>query len=140
MSGATGDTNITLHVNSVEMREAEQTLRQAYPAFESTASLDDLRARDYARLDELGHIYLDYTGGGLYGESQLREHFELLRRKVFGNPHSLSPTSRAMTELVEQARAGVLDFFHASPDEYAVVFTSNASHALKLVGEAYPFQ
>ena len=34
----------------------------------------------------------------------------------------------------------VLDFFQASPDEYAVIFTSNASHALKLVGEAYPFQ
>jgi selenocysteine lyase/cysteine desulfurase len=33
----------------------------------------------------------------------------------------------------------VLDFFHASPDEYIVVFTQNASGALKLVGEAYPF-
>ena len=39
---------------------------QAYPAFGSTQTLDDLRARDYARLDEQGHIYLDYTGGGLY--------------------------------------------------------------------------
>jgi molybdenum cofactor sulfurtransferase len=45
-----------------------------------------------------------------------------------------------MTELVERARTSVLDFFQASPDEYAVIFTSNASHALKLVGEAYPFQ
>ncbi|MGH2515890.1 MAG: aminotransferase class V-fold PLP-dependent enzyme, partial [Ktedonobacterales bacterium] len=30
-------------------------------------------------------------------------------------------------------------FFHASPDEYAVIFTQNASGALKLVGESYPF-
>lgn len=45
-----------------------------------------------------------------------------------------------MTELVERARCGVLDFFHASPDEDAVIFTANASLALKLVGEAYPFQ
>src|SRR5258706_1043842 len=140
MSGATGGTSSPLHFNSVEMREAEQAFRQAYPAFESTFSLDALRAREYARLDDLGQIYLDYTGGGLYAESQLREHFELLRRNVFGNPHSLNPTSRAMTELVERARASVLDFFHASPDEYAVIFASNASHALKLVGEAYPFQ
>jgi selenocysteine lyase/cysteine desulfurase len=33
----------------------------------------------------------------------------------------------------------VLTYFGASPDEYAVVFTANASHALKLVGESYPF-
>ncbi len=140
MSEATDGASSTPHFNSVEMREAEQAFRQAYPAFENTSSLDALRAREYARLDDLGQIYLDYTGGGLYAESQLREHFELLRRNVFGNPHSLNPTSRAMTELVERARASVLDFFHASPDEYAVIFTSNASHALKLVGEAYPFQ
>ena len=140
MREATGGTSSTLHFNSVEIHEAEQAFRQAYPAFENTSSMDALRAREYARLDHLGHVYLDYTGGGLYAESQLREHFELLRRNVFGNPHSLNPTSRAMTELVERARTSVLDFFQASPDEYAVIFTSNASHALKLVGEAYPFQ
>ncbi len=129
-----------LPFNSGEMREAEQAFRRAYPAFASTSAVDDLRAREYARLDDEGQIYLDYTGGGLYAESQLREHFDLLRKGVFGNPHSQNPTSRAMTELVEQARASVLDFFHASPDEYAVIFTANASQALKLVGEAYPFQ
>ncbi|HXL38223.1 MAG TPA: aminotransferase class V-fold PLP-dependent enzyme, partial [Ktedonobacteraceae bacterium] len=64
----------------------------------------------------------------------------LLRNNIFGNPHSLNPTSRAMTELCDQARASVLKFFNASSDEYAVIFTSNASNALKLVGEAYPFR
>jgi len=33
----------------------------------------------------------------------------------------------------------VLDFFGADPGEYEVVFTANASGALKLVGESYPF-
>ena len=41
---------------------------------------------------------------------------------------------------MEAARAAVLRFFRASPDEYDVVFTANASGALKLVGEAYPFE
>ena len=59
---------------------------------------------------------------------------------VFGNPHSLNPTSAAMTELVERARAAVLEFFRASPDEYVAIFTPNATGALRLVGEAYPFQ
>ena len=33
----------------------------------------------------------------------------------------------------------MLDFFNADPDEYVVIFTANATQALKLVGEAYPF-
>jgi molybdenum cofactor sulfurtransferase len=63
-----------------------------------------------------------------------------LQQNVFGNPHSLNPTSAAMTELVEQARAAVLQFFRASPDEYVAIFTPNATGALRLVGEAYPFR
>ncbi|HEX9067199.1 MAG TPA: aminotransferase class V-fold PLP-dependent enzyme [Ktedonobacterales bacterium] len=109
------------------------------PAYEGTRALDDLRAREYRRLDEQGHIYLDYTGGGLYADSQLREHMALLSRGVFGNPHSGNPTSQAATQLDEHAREFVLDYFNASRDEYCVVFTQNASGALKLVGEAYPF-
>ena len=36
-----------------------------YPAYADTFELDDVRAADYARLDRLGHVYLDFTGGGL---------------------------------------------------------------------------
>ena len=42
-------------------------------------AVEALRAREYARLDAQDQTYLDYTGGGLYAESQLREHQELLR-------------------------------------------------------------
>lgn len=41
------------------------------------------RAAEYSRLDEQGHIYLDYTGGGLYADSQLRDHMTLLKRRVW---------------------------------------------------------
>ena len=112
--------------------------RQYGPA--DPAAFDRLRERDFARLDAGGHVYLDYTGAGLYGESQLAEHLELLRNGVFGNPHSQNPTSAAMTELVESARAAVLAFFDASPEEYVAIFTPNATGALHLVGEAYPFR
>jgi molybdenum cofactor sulfurtransferase len=101
--------------------------------------LDELRRTEYARLDRGGHVYLDYTGGGLYAERQLREHTQLLLDGVFGNPHSINPTSARSTELVEQARAAVLAFFRASPEEYVAIFTPNATGALRLVGEAYPF-
>jgi molybdenum cofactor sulfurtransferase len=107
---------------------------------EPVFDLAELRRREYSRLDESGHVYLDYTGAGLYAASQLAEHFELLRRSVFGNPHSVNPTSAAMTELIESARSAVLAFFRASPDEYVAIFTPNATGALRLVGEAYPFR
>jgi selenocysteine lyase/cysteine desulfurase len=101
--------------------------------------MDDLRASDYARLDARGEVYLDYCGGGLYATSQVAEHQRLLRETVFGNPHSASPTSSAATALVERARAAVLRYFRASERDYDCVFTANATGALRLVGEAYPF-
>jgi molybdenum cofactor sulfurtransferase len=107
--------------------------------YAGTRILDELRTTEYARLDRDGHVYLDYTGGSLYADAQVRAHAELLLGGVFGNPHSTNPTSLAMTLLVEEARASVLEFFDASPDEYTVIFTQNASGALKLVGESYPF-
>ena len=113
-------------------------LRQ-YPAFADTRALDELRATQFSRVDAQGHIYLDYTGGGLYAESQVRRHAEQLLTNVFGNPHSSNPTSLKASELVETCRMHVLSYFNASPDEYTVIFTANASKALKLVGESYPF-
>jgi selenocysteine lyase/cysteine desulfurase len=110
-----------------------------FPRYRETASLDHLRAREYRRLDDEGQVYLDYTGGGLHAASQMRAHLDLLDRHVFGNPHSHNPTSLAMTERIEAVRAYVLDYFNASPAEYSLVFTPNASGAIKLVGEAYPF-
>ena len=109
-------------------------------AASSEAAVDELRRSEFARLDAGGHVYLDYTGAGLYAESQLAEHLALLRSNVFGNPHSVNPTSAESTELVERARAAVLAFFGASPDEYVAIFTPNATGALRLVGEAYPFR
>jgi molybdenum cofactor sulfurtransferase len=110
-----------------------------YPDYEATTSIDALRATDYSRIDRCGQVYLDYTGGGLYADSQVMKHQDLLLKGVFGNPHSSNPTSLAATELMENARAYLLEFFKAAPDEYDIVFTPNASGALKLVGESYPF-
>jgi selenocysteine lyase/cysteine desulfurase len=91
-------------------------------------------------LDAGGHVYLDYTGGGLYGESQIRAHADLLMTQVLGNPHSQNPTSLASTRNVELARERIHQFFDADPEEYEVIFTLNASGALKLIGESYPWE
>jgi hypothetical protein len=121
------------------LEAAEAAFCREHPSYRTTARLDELRATDYARLDAGRHVYLDYTGGGLYASSQLSEHFAPLQAGVFGNPHSTNPTSAESTALVERARDSVLEFFRASPDEYAAIFTPNATGGLRLVGEAYPF-
>ena len=101
-------------------------------------ALDDLRVRDYGRLDAGGHT-ISITGGGLYGESQLARHHELLANSIFGNPHSQNQPSQDMSDRVEATRRHILEFFRASSDEYEVIFTPNATGALRLVGESYPF-
>jgi molybdenum cofactor sulfurtransferase len=121
------------------LEDAHAAFVRRHPEYADTARLDELRQTEFARLDRGGHVYLDYTGGGLYADSQLREHMRLLETGVYGNPHSVNPTSAASTELVERARASVLRFFRASPEEYVAIFTPNATGALRLVGEAYAF-
>ncbi|MEM7798713.1 MAG: aminotransferase class V-fold PLP-dependent enzyme [Chloroflexota bacterium] len=120
-------------------KRAYYAFLQSYPGYGDTDRLDNLRRAEYGRLDRAKHIYLDYTGGGLHADSQLTRHMEMLNQGVFGNPHSANPTSQAMTQLVEEARKAVMRYFNASSREYVCVFTPNATGALKLVGEAYPF-
>ncbi|HSK68586.1 MAG TPA: aminotransferase class V-fold PLP-dependent enzyme, partial [Candidatus Limnocylindria bacterium] len=103
-------------------------------------TFEQLREREFRRLDAQGHVYLDFTGAGLYAESQVRANADFLCSSVFGNPHSRNPTSLAATQLCDNARTRVLDYFNADPELYEVVFTLNASGALKLVGEAYPWE
>jgi selenocysteine lyase/cysteine desulfurase len=131
---AKGGAHGILHVD-----EAYADFVVRYPSYVSTALLDKLRATEYRRLDERHQVYLDYTGASLYAESQLNQHFEMLQSGVFGNPHSANPTSVAMTEHVERTRRCVLSYFKAPADDYILVFTQNASGALKLVGESFPF-
>ena len=127
-------------INNQQKTESElRGFMSANPAYGQTAVVDKLRERDFARLDEQGHVYLDYTGGGLYAESLIEKHTKLLKQNILGNPHSQNPASLASTQLVDQARADVLSYFNADPDEYLVIFTANASGALKLLAESYPF-
>lgn len=110
----------------------------AYPDLQNPGYFDVLRNLEYERLDNEGHVYLDFTGGNLYAVSQVNRHLEFLNKQVLGNPHSTNPTSLLSTMLTEGARKAVLDFFNATRD-YICIFTANASGALQIVGECYPF-
>lgn len=98
---------------------------------------EKLRKKEFARLDKTGQVYLDYTGGSLYPASLVEKHQRYLQQAVYGNPHSTNPASRLSERMVEEAREKVLHFFHAK--DYHCVFTANASAAVHIVAECYPF-
>ncbi|KAG6898004.1 hypothetical protein C0992_007493 [Termitomyces sp. T32_za158] len=109
-----------------------------FPEYRSTWILDTLRRTDYTRLEYTGETYVDYMGGALFPESLIKVHTDFLSRNVMGNTHSVSNSSKLSLQCADEARAAVLAFFNAPP-EYTVVFTANATGALKLVGESFPF-
>jgi selenocysteine lyase/cysteine desulfurase len=108
-------------------------------AIETRTFFDDLRDREFSRLDAQQHAYLDYGGSALYAGSQLRAHHALLRDGIFGNPHSDSEPSRASTEIIDATRRRVLRFFDVDESTHDVCFTANTSAAIKLVAESYAF-
>jgi molybdenum cofactor sulfurtransferase len=105
---------------------------------ESEGIIEELRNREYKNLDHQNHVYLDFTGGSLFSAEQLKKHVAFLQNNILGNPHSTNPTSQLATKHVEATRNYVLQYFNAATD-YFCVFTPNASGAIKIVGECYPF-
>ncbi|XP_014396073.1 PREDICTED: molybdenum cofactor sulfurase, partial [Myotis brandtii] len=91
------------------------------------------------RWNRLGTVYLDHAGATLFPESQLRSFTRDLLENVYGNPHSQNISSKLTQDTVEQVRYRVLAHFHASPEDYSVIFTAGSTAALKLVAEAFPW-
>ena len=92
--------------SEVRPREvSEAAFLREHPEYAGTAVLDELRRDDFARLDRGGHVYLDYTGGGLYAQSQLREHMRLLESGVFAIAPHAEQQSRAKKQLLRAGHA-----------------------------------
>ncbi|KAI9067469.1 PLP-dependent transferase [Trametes sanguinea] len=118
--------------------DAYKAFLKEHPQYPLTWIVDALKRCDFARLDRNGETYVDYMGGSLYPESLIRVHNVFLQRSILGNTHSVSNTSQLSAACATEARQAVLSFFRAPPG-YTVVFTANATGALKLIGESFPF-
>ncbi|KAH7096551.1 PLP-dependent transferase [Auriculariales sp. MPI-PUGE-AT-0066] len=123
------------------LAQAQALFKDAYPAYFATSTLDELRETEYGRLAS-AETYVDYTGASLFPQQLVLEHGKMLLQsgELFGNAHSRSESSRRSSELAYEARLTVLKFFDADPEEYSVIFTPNATGALKMVGESYPYK
>jgi selenocysteine lyase/cysteine desulfurase len=102
--------------------------------------VEALRAQEFARLDDSRLVYLDYAGAALYPASLVRRDFDRLAGSVFGNPHSESAPSLASTMAIEAARRSTLELLDADERDYDVIFTANATAAIRILAEAFPFR
>ena len=84
-----------MHPRPTTSADPARELLDDFPEYATTQILDHLRSTEYARLDIGGQAYLDYTGGGMYADSQIREHAASLSGQVLGHPHSVSLRSSA---------------------------------------------
>eukprot|EP01027_Heterolobosea_sp_BB2_P017477 GEZU01024743.1.p1 GENE.GEZU01024743.1~~GEZU01024743.1.p1 ORF type:complete len:191 (+),score=22.89 GEZU01024743.1:35-574(+) len=96
-----------------------------------------IRDAEFPQLNNI--VYLDHAGSTLFPNSMYEKLFRHLQTNMYSNPHSLNAISKRTTSAIEEVRNRVLDFFHTSSTKYHVVFTMNASHGLKILGEAFPF-
>jgi selenocysteine lyase/cysteine desulfurase len=102
--------------------------------------LAELRQHEFGRLASTGCIYLDYTGAALYPASLVANDACRLTGRVMANPHSESAPSIASTDAIQTARGLTLRFLDADPAEYEVVFTSNATAAIRILADSFPFR
>ncbi|WP_082001691.1 aminotransferase class V-fold PLP-dependent enzyme [Rahnella aquatilis] len=125
---------------NTQMLQYYHTMRQTFlaehPAY-SEARVEALRVSDFSRLDSLRVTYLDHVGGTLAPQCLIEEDYQMLRSTILGNPHS---GSRSSADSYEKARQAIYRFFRCSADEYEIIFTANASSAIRLVAESFPFE
>jgi molybdenum cofactor sulfurtransferase len=97
--------------------------------------IDEIRQREFPQLE--GKVYLDHAGSQLPPKSLIDAFAQDLNSHLYGNPHSESAPAADTGRCVDETRLRTLQFFNADPDEYDLIFVSNATAAIKLVAESF---
>ncbi|KAJ2807061.1 hypothetical protein H4R21_000625, partial [Coemansia helicoidea] len=83
-------------------------------------------------------VFLDHTGSTICPASFVREQAAELLRRMPSNPHSRHAESQWTQSRIDHARDRLLAFLGTSAEKYAVVFTANATAAIRLASEIAP--
>ena len=81
--------------------------------------------------------YLDHSGATIYARSTLDRTTTLLLTNLYGNPHSANQPAQLSGDVVDAVRLQALRFLGADPAHFDLVFTANATSAIKLVADAF---
>jgi len=73
----------------------------------------------------------------LYAKSLIDDFHADLVSNLYGNPHSASTPSTLAGHRIDAIREKALRFFNADPEQWDLVFTANATAAIKTVVECF---
>ncbi|XP_068183065.1 molybdenum cofactor sulfurase isoform X2 [Antennarius striatus] len=115
-----------------------ETFQQVWRHYGHGRDLREVVEEEFTRIK--GITYLDHAAATLYPESLIRDYCKDISSNVYGNPHSLNPSSKLTSDVVERVRYRVLQHFNTTPEEYSVIFTSGCTASLKLLAESFPWR
>ncbi|KAF4552381.1 Molybdenum cofactor sulfurase-like protein 2 [Elsinoe fawcettii] len=96
--------------------------------------IEEMRKEQYPMLGD--SLYLDHAGTTLTSKRLMDKFHYKMVTNLYGNPHSFSQASHRTAEAIDSVRVKLLAFLKADPLDFDVVFTANATAAVKLVAEA----
>ncbi|KAK0948952.1 hypothetical protein LTR91_026843, partial [Friedmanniomyces endolithicus] len=97
--------------------------------------IERMREDQYPMLKDT--LYVDHAGTTPYSKRLMDCFHTDMMANLAGNPHSASPSSQRSTLAIDGVRMQLLHHFKADPEYFDLVFTSNATAAIKLVMEAF---
>lgn len=104
------------------IQDKQHFLRENEDLYGYDGAIDNIVEQNLKRFK--GSVYLDYTGAGVYQDSQIDRVATELKSTGFGNSHSRSPTASNTDNRIEQLRKYVFRFFSVPSRDYDVIFTS----------------
>ncbi|KAJ1918562.1 hypothetical protein IWQ60_007459 [Tieghemiomyces parasiticus] len=102
------------------------------------AKVESIVADDFPQLAE--QTYLDHAGTTLPSRTAIQNFAADITSTLYANPHSQHPAALATADAVQAVRTRILASCNVTELEYSVVFTANATAALKLAAEIVPWQ
>ncbi|KAJ4295989.1 hypothetical protein N0V88_004691 [Collariella sp. IMI 366227] len=94
-----------------------------------------IRKEEYPHMNQ--GTYLDHSGTTIYARTLITRFSTLLLTNLYGNPHSANAPADLSGAMVDAVRLETLRFLGADPAHYDLVFTANATAAIKMVGDAF---
>src|ERR1700753_47938 len=85
----------------------------------------------------LDTVYLDHGGTAIPSKSLIERFSTSMTNNLFANPHSTSLAAQKTSKRIEAIRLRLLNYFHADPEQFDLIFVANATAGIKLVTEAF---
>ncbi|KAJ2894072.1 pyridoxal phosphate-dependent transferase [Zalerion maritima] len=96
---------------------------------------ESLRQQEYPHMSK--GCYLDHGGATIYAKSTVEQFSHQMLNNLYGNPHSMNTPAEDSGHMVDRIREKTLRFLGADPEHYDLIFTANATAAIKLVADGF---